>query len=61
MDLPKLDRRSMLKSMAGVSAAGMFSALMDPNSVWAQSGRPIRARCNRTILSTDPGVVSQIV
>lgn len=35
MNVPKLDRRNMLKTLAGVSAAGMFNALMSPNSAWA--------------------------
>ncbi len=55
MNPSKLDRRNMLKTMAGVSAAGVFSTLMNPASVWAQSGRPLHVRCNRAILSTDPG------
>ena len=55
MTLPKIDRRTVLKGVGGIAAAGMVSGLMNPNSAWAQSGKPLRVRANRTILSTDPG------
>ena len=55
MTLPKLDRRDMLKSMGGVAAAGMVASWIDPRSAFAQSGKTLRVRANRTILSTDPG------
>lgn len=56
MNSPKFDRRDVLKaSAASVAAAGFVDGLLDPNSVWAQSNKPLRVRTNRAILSTDPG------
>ncbi|MBN34869.1 MAG: peptide ABC transporter substrate-binding protein [Rhodospirillaceae bacterium] len=56
MTSQKLSRRNMLKATAAsAAAAGMVDGLLDPNSAWAQSDRPLRIRTNRTITSTDPG------
>ena len=56
MTFPKLTRRGALKaSAASVAAAGLVGGLLDPRSAWAQSGRPLRLRANRSIISTDPG------
>ncbi|MGY8997134.1 MAG: twin-arginine translocation signal domain-containing protein [Alphaproteobacteria bacterium] len=55
MTTPKLDRRDILKaSAASVAAAGFVDGLLDSNSAWAQSNKPLRVRTNRAILSTDP-------
>ena len=52
----KLSRRNMLQaSAASVAAAGLVDRLLDPTSAWAQSGRPLRVRADRTVSSTDPG------
>ena len=49
MTSQKLSRRNMLKATAAsAAAAGMVDGLLDPNSAWAQSDRPLRIRTNRT-------------
>ena len=56
MNLPKLSRRNMLHvSATSVAAATFVDGLLDPSSAWAQSGRPLRVRADRTVSSTDPG------
>ena len=56
MTLPTMTRRGMLQATAGSAAAAAFvDGLLDPGTAWAQSGRPLRLRSNRAILSTDPG------
>lgn len=56
MSSPQLSRRRMLQATAAsMAAAGFVEGLLDPSSAWAQSGRLLRARANRAILSTDPG------
>ena len=56
MTSPKLSRRAMMAATAAsASAAAFVGGLLDPSSAWAQSGKLLRVRANRAILSTDPG------
>lgn len=52
----KLTRRTVLQASAAAAAAtGFVDGLLDASSAWAQSGKPLRVRANRSIISTDPG------